>query len=191
LGRAKGVDITKVGSGNAGTTNALRAMGKKAGAIVFICDILKCVIAILLMRLLLGHGDLAMCKTLGLLTGMGCVLGHNFPFYMHFKGGKGIACSFAVILMYNWIVALVALAAFIVILYVTEYVSLGSVVCVTFALIAMILMAIANPYALTLSQRIISIITWTVMGGMAIYRHRANIDRLIHHRENKTRLFKK
>ena len=92
-GKMHGIDIRTQGSGNAGTTNALRVLGKKAGAITFLGDALKCVAAVLLVQALFGasHGDIR--PLLALYAGAGVILGHNFPFYLGFKGGKGIAAS--------------------------------------------------------------------------------------------------
>ncbi len=92
-GRIKGIDIREHGSGNAGTTNALRVLGKKAGLIVFLGDVAKTVLAVLLVRLLFGrrYGD--MLPLLGMYAAAGAILGHNFPVQLGFKGGKGIACT--------------------------------------------------------------------------------------------------
>ena len=92
-GRMQGIDIRTQGSGNAGTTNALRVLGKKAGAITFVGDACKCIAAILLVRLLFSGSYPDMVPLLCVYTGAGVVLGHNFPFYLNFKGGKGIAAS--------------------------------------------------------------------------------------------------
>ena len=89
-GKANHMDIRQYGSGNAGSTNVLRVMGKKAGAIVFLGDFFKAVFAMAVCRLLFkGNADVDL---LALYAGLGVTLGHNFPFYLKFKGGKGIAC---------------------------------------------------------------------------------------------------
>ena len=95
-GRMKGIDIREHGSGNAGATNALRTLGKKAGAITFFGDCFKCVFAVVTVRLLFAdYGDPGenMGVLLGMYASMGVILGHNFPFYLGFKGGKGIAAT--------------------------------------------------------------------------------------------------
>jgi glycerol-3-phosphate acyltransferase PlsY len=92
-GKMHGIDIRESGSGNSGTTNALRVLGKQAGLIVLIGDIGKCIIACLLCRFLFGSRLPDMELLLVLYTGVGVILGHNFPFYMNFKGGKGIAAT--------------------------------------------------------------------------------------------------
>ena len=97
-GKAKGIDIRKYGSGNAGTTNALRVLGTKAGLIVLAGDCLKCIIAVCITRALFSTGHPENIYLLCLYTGAGAVIGHNFPFYMGFKGGKGIAATAGLIL---------------------------------------------------------------------------------------------
>ena len=92
-GRLHGIDIRKCGSGNAGTTNMLRTLGTKAGAITLLGDAFKCVIAVLVVRMLFAGKYPDMLPLLSIYTAAGVVLGHNFPFYMNFKGGKGIAAT--------------------------------------------------------------------------------------------------
>ena len=92
-GKTQGVDIRKMGSGNAGSTNALRTMGIKAGMITLLGDCFKCVIAVLVVRGIYGQSHADILPLLSLYTGFGAVLGHNFPFYLKFKGGKGIAVT--------------------------------------------------------------------------------------------------
>ena len=114
VGLIKHRDIRKYGSGNSGTTNAMRVFGKKAGCIVFVGDFLKCIAACALVRWAapkLGYSDEQM--VLMLYAGLGCVLGHNFPFYLNFKGGKGIAASWALSMMVDWRLGLVSIVVFI------------------------------------------------------------------------------
>ena len=92
-GKTKGIDIRKEGSGNAGTTNSLRVLGPKAGLITFLGDLFKAIFAVLLVKLLFIDQYPSLLKVLELYAGFGAVLGHNFPFYLGFKGGKGIACT--------------------------------------------------------------------------------------------------
>lgn len=89
-GKTQHVDIRKQGSGNAGTTNALRTLGWKAGAVTFLGDCFKCVAAVVLVYFLFGRTDPEMFPVYAMYAGMGAVMGHNYPFYMNFKGGKGI-----------------------------------------------------------------------------------------------------
>lgn len=122
-GRLKGVDIRKYGSGNAGTTNALRVLGKKAGLIVFLGDFLKGIVACSLTHVILGQLGIGNAYMFVLYTGLGVVLGHNFPFYMQFKGGKGIAASGGMIVgLWDWRLVVILLAAFIISVVITRYV---------------------------------------------------------------------
>ena len=125
-GKKNGVDLRKKGSGNAGTTNALRTMGWKAGAVTLLGDCFKCVAAVVVVHLIYGKTHTDMMPLLSMYAGMGAVLGHNYPFYLKFKGGKGIAATAGLIISTTniWIV-LICLAAFIAIVAATRYVSLG------------------------------------------------------------------
>lgn len=116
LGKIKGLDIRKKGSGNAGASNALILFGKLAGALCAVLDIAKTFGVILLTGALFPHFSLAFA-----VTSVFCILGHIFPFYMHFKGGKGLACLGGMVLAYDWRVLLVLLAVEIVILLITGY----------------------------------------------------------------------
>ena len=100
-GKLHGIDIREHGSGNAGTTNTLRVLGTKAGVIVLVGDILKCMIAIFLCRYVFSASHPDMVYLLQMYTAAGVILGHNFPFYMHFKGGKGIAATAGLILSFH------------------------------------------------------------------------------------------
>ena len=100
-GKLHGIDIKKHGSGNAGTTNTLRVLGKKAGAIVLICDMVKCGLAMMLVRFLFKESYSDILPLLALYAAAGTILGHDFPFYLGFKGGKGIACTAGLIVFYH------------------------------------------------------------------------------------------
>lgn len=124
VGRISNVDLRQYGSGNLGTTNALRVLGKKAGAITFVCDILKSVVGFLLCKMLFKEIELA-----GLYGCVGVILGHDFPFYLNFKGGKGIACMIGLVLclsMTTWYLPTFAFGIGIICIAATRYVSLGS-----------------------------------------------------------------
>ena len=126
-GRVHGIDIRKYGSGNSGSTNALRVMGKKAGLTVFAGDFLKTVIPCMAVRCIFkNQPDYAYVYMLYI--GLGAILGHNYPFYLHFKGGKGIAATAGIIFSIDWRLTVLCLAVFILIVAVTRYVSLGSLV---------------------------------------------------------------
>ena len=125
-GKAHGIDIRQYGSGNSGTTNALRVLGTKAGLIVFAGDCLKCIAAVWIVRLAFGpsHGDII--YLLCLYTGAGAILGHNYPFYMGFKGGKGIAATAGMILSFHPYFIIMGVVLFFGTFLTTHLVSLGS-----------------------------------------------------------------
>ena len=124
--RSKHMDIRNYGSGNSGSTNVLRVMGKKAGLIVFLGDAGKMIAACLITRVLFRSQPELLYVYL-LYTGFGVILGHNFPFYMEFKGGKGIAASAGLLASTDWRVMLVCLVVFVAAVAITRYVSLGSI----------------------------------------------------------------
>ncbi len=162
-------DIRNHGSGNAGTTNVLRTYGKGPAAIVFILDILKGVIAVILARLILNDA-IYDCG-----AALGAVLGHNFPLYYGFRGGKGVATSFAVLLALQWQTALVAFCVFLIVVLITKYVSLSSICASIGAIAASFIFCGLDAFS----------IFCTVIGLLCIYRHRSNIKRLIQGNENK------
>lgn len=139
LGKMKGIDIRDYGSGNSGTTNVSRVLGKKAGIMVYIGDCLKAVICCIVLRLIFMQICPDLVGLLSLYAGFGVVLGHNYPFYMKFKGGKGIAAtSGAVIAFGDWRVIIICLAVFAVTVLTTKYMSFASLSVVTCFLINMI-----------------------------------------------------
>lgn len=170
-------DLRTVGSKSTGATNALRTMGLKGGAVTFFGDVLKAVVAVLLGGLITGSLEGK------LLAGLFVILGHNWPCFFGFKGGKGVASSVGVMLITFPIPALVCYVLTIALIYVTRYVSLGSMFLLTlFAILVDVFQAQGNPY----------VIVWTiVLAVLCIWRHRANINRLIRHEENKISFHKK
>ena len=180
VGKFMKVDLREHGSGNLGSTNALRVLGKKAGLITFISDIMKSILSYILCRLIFGNNIGAIAGIYGC---SGAVLGHNFPFYLNFKGGKGIAVMVGMILslsMLNYKVAIISFAIGTIGLL-TKYVSLGS-----------ILFSIAIPFSLyILGFENEYIIVCIVLGLLAIYKHKSNIKRLINGTESKVDFSKK
>ena len=182
------VDIRKHGSGNAGTTNALRTLGWKAGAITFIGDCLKCVLAVLLVRFIFA--DSSHVELLAIYAGLGAVLGHNFPFYLNFKGGKGIASTVGLILAVNPVMFLIVAIVFIAIVWFTQYVSLGSIVIMVLFVIQVVIYGQMDGFSLTGGELYEFYAIAIVLAALAIWRHRANIKRLVNGTENKTDLRK-
>lgn len=185
-GRMHGIDIREHGSGNAGTTNALRTLGKKAGLITLLGDALKCVLAVLLAHLLFEKSHPDTIKLLGLYAAAGTILGHNFPFYLKFKGGKGIAATAGLLASFDIRLALVALTVFAATFLISHYVSLGSLlVYVTFAVGAVIMgqMGVFGMEQRYLNELYAVILALAVL---AFWKHRSNIGRLFSGKENKT-----
>jgi len=172
--RLFGEDVRTKGSGNAGTTNMLRNYGKKAAVLTLGGDILKAIIACCIGYFALGIEG-------AYLAGMFAVLGHMFPIYYHFKGGKGVATTAAMILMTNPVIFLIILVIFAVIVIGTRFVSLASIMC-------------ALLWPLILSRIEGSGTTFLIAFAVAvlvIFMHRANIMRLLHGKENKISFGKK
>ena len=179
VGKMHHIDIRKAGSGNSGSTNALRVMGLKAGLMTFAGDVLKCFAAVLIVRAIY-HGS-NILPLLMMYAGAGVTLGHNFPFYLHFKGGKGIAVSAAVIVVSNLhpVFIGVGLAVFILVVAVTRYVSLGSLIVVWYIPIFTLL------YYRESDLFPVILIVSLLFTILAYIKHKANIIRLIHGTENK------
>lgn len=190
-GRLHGIDIRKCGSGNAGATNALRTLGLKAGLITFLGDSLKCVLAVLIVRAIYGGSHADSIRLLGLYASAGTILGHNFPFYLKFQGGKGIAATAGLLLAFDWRLVLAALVVFVAVFALTHYVSLGSLCVYVVFVVGTILMGenglLHAPAAVCHEMYAVAF----ALAVMAFWRHRANISRLLHGEENKTFLHKK
>lgn len=190
-GKMHGIDIREHGSGNAGTTNALRTLGTKAGLITFAGDCLKCIAAVLVVNLLYRSGHPDHIKLFGLYAAAGTILGHNFPFYLGFRGGKGIAATAGLIASFDLRIGVVALSAFIIVFLVTHYVSLGSIVVYIVLMSGTLLLGQMGRINVTADclYELYGVVAFLTV--MALYRHRANIGRLLHGNENKTYLKKK
>lgn len=184
-GRSKGIDIRTQGSGNPGTTNSLRVLGPKAGAVTFLGDLCKAMFAVLAAYLLFRERYPEAVRVLELYAGFGAVLGHNFPFYLNFQGGKGIACTSGVILAVCPLAAPLCLFLFIVIVAVTRYVSLGSVIVLVTYLIQAIVFGQLGYLNVADNELIEFYIVSACFAAMGIWRHRANIVRLLNGTENK------
>ena len=186
-GKLHGIDIREYGSGNAGTTNALRVLGKKAGAVVFLGDLFKSVIACSITHIIMNALGVENVYLFVIYTAAGVVLGHNFPFYMQFKGGKGIAASGGMIVgLWDWRLVVILLAAFIISVVITRYVSVGSLTIMIGFFVLYTVFAIHGDYNFTSNSKMIEgIVLAAVIAGMAVIRHLPNIKRLIAGTENK------
>ena len=171
--RLAGVDIRTQGSGNAGSTNVLRTLGKKAGALTFIGDVLKGLIAVLIARFI-AYGVNLDDTTCAYIAVVAVVLGHNYPVFLGFKGGKGVATSLGSMLGMNPLVALLCLGFFIIIVAITKYVSLGSMLGIGLSPVIMMINHNTKGVLVTLFLTISVAIT-----------HKENIKRLLNGTERK------
>lgn len=168
VSRRSGHNLRTEGSHNTGASNALRVLGLKGGAIVFAGDVCKAAAAVLIGQALCGHEG-------GLVAGLFVVLGHNWPVFFGFQGGKGIACSVAVLLLTFFWQGLTAALICLLVIYITRYISLGSM---TMLLVFFLLLLFTEP--------IWPAAVWAfVLLALGVYRHRGNIERLRSGTENK------
>lgn len=184
-GRMHGIDIREHGSGNAGTTNALRVLGKKAGLVVFLGDVAKTVLAVLAVRLLFAGKYPDMLPLLGMYAAAGAILGHNFPVQLGFKGGKGIACTAGLCVTLGPIVCGLEALTFLLAVGLTRYVSLGSILVVIELVIDLVVLGQRGYYGMSQAHLTEFYLVCAALSCMAIYRHRANIGRLLNGTENK------
>jgi acyl phosphate:glycerol-3-phosphate acyltransferase len=176
IAKARGVDIRAVGSGNIGATNVGRALGKKWGFFVFGLDVLKGLIPTMIARHL--HGDEAGLAVV--LTGFAAIAGHNWPVYLKFRGGKGVATSCGVFLAIFWQGVLIAFGLWVVVVAISRMVSLGSILA-SLGLLASAFMLQGEPLG-----RGLYVTLFAGLGALlSIIRHRANIGRILNGTENR------
>jgi len=179
-----GIDIREHGSGNAGATNAFRILGKKAGCGVMLADMLKGFLAVKLSLLSPLHYPSEPFVNLQIFLGLAAVVGHIFPIWAEFRGGKGIATLFGMILSIQPLVAVSLVAVFILMLFLTRYVSLSSITAsIAFPLLIIFIFNNAEE----LSYRLFAIAT----AFLVVFTHYKNISRLLHGNENKVPFFRK
>ncbi|MBO5091942.1 MAG: glycerol-3-phosphate 1-O-acyltransferase PlsY [Clostridia bacterium] len=174
ISKLRGKDVRECGSGNAGATNMTRVYGKKIGILTFVGDALKAVLSCIIGIVLVGSLG-------GFVAGFFCVVGHAFPVYFKFKGGKGVACMAAVVLVTSPVCFLILLAIYIVLLLGFKMVSFASVMTV---IIYPFLLSSTNGYGL-------QIIVALFCSILVVFLHRENIARIFHHEEPKISLGKK
>ena len=180
-----GFDVREKGSGNAGTTNMLSSVGKKAAAITLICDILKGVISIAI-AIIVGSIVKNLDKELLLqIAGIAVVLGHTFPIFFGFKGGKGVATSLGVLLISNWQIGLICLVFAIVLMALTRMVSLGS--CAAAVLFPVLTLFINQHYTVLTDGKNgrVYFVYSVILAIIVLYNHRSNIKRILNGTENK------
>ena len=181
-----GFDVREKGSGNAGTTNMLRSVGKKAAALTLLCDILKGVVAI---GIAIIAGNIIKNLDKALLVQMAAiavVLGHTFPIFFQFKGGKGVATSLGVLLLVNWKIGLICLVFALALIFLTRMVSLGSVGAAI--LYPVLVLFIHTNY--TVSEGSGYLIFSIILAVIVAFNHRTNIKRLMNGTENRISLKK-
>ena len=176
-------DIRKYGSGNAGTTNMARVFGANAGVVTLVLDMLKGILAVCIAGWIYGFSF--EFTHLRMWAGIGAILGHNYPFYLKFKGGKGIATSIGIWLAIDLRVFFFGFITSIPLLIATKYVSLASMTAMTVAFIASCFFYAGKPHG----TEVILLAAFIMVS--ALIRHHANIDRLIHVKENKFSFKKK
>lgn len=195
IGKLNGIDIREYGSKNAGTTNVLRTMGAKFGILVFIGDALKCILAVEICRLIFKNSCADTINLLKLYGAFGTILGHNFPFYMKFKGGKGIAATAGLIISLGPPFVLLGFIAFFTVYFLTYYVSLGSILLYVSLFVEIIIFGELGYFNFPpeIARRTLNefYIVFAILFVLALLRHKENIKRLIHKTERKTYVFGK
>ena len=177
-----GFDVREKGSGNAGSTNVLRAVGAKAAVITLICDILKGIVAVLV-AVIVGNIVQNVDKALLVqLAGIFVILGHTFPIFFGFKGGKGVATAVGVLLITNWQIGLICLVFGIVIIAITQMVSLGSIgAAILFPIITLFI----GQHFIVAESGIKYFIFSLIVAAVVIFNHRENIKRIMNGTENR------
>lgn len=181
-GRFQNIDIREHGSGNAGTTNTLRTLGWKSGLITLLGDCFKCVAAVMIAKALFpGEAE----NLYGIYAALGVILGHNYPFYLKFQGGKGIASTAGLIISTNWFMVLSCASIFGLAVGITKYVSLGSILVMIAYIVQIFIFGQMGVFELSGSLLHEYYIIALFLTVMAIFRHRKNIVRLLNGTENK------
>lgn len=180
-----GYDIRQKGSGNAGTTNMLRNLGKKYAAITLICDVLKGVVAIVIAIIvgnILGDTNKALLVQI---AGVAVVIGHTFPMFFGFKGGKGVATSLGILLMTNWQLGLICLVFALVLMALTRVVSMGSIAAAI--LYPILTLFVGGGHYIVESSGLGNgyFIYSVILAVIVIFNHRENIKRILSGTENK------
>lgn len=187
-GKLHGIDIRNYGSGNAGTTNTLRTLGTKAGLIVLFGDIMKCILSVVLASAIFGKTHPDTIYLLKIYAAAGAILGHNFPFYLGFKGGKGIAATAGMILSFHPYLIPMGVIIFFGIFFTTHYVSLGSLLVYAGFMIELIVLGQMGTFGMPQAALNEMYVVAGFLTVMAYYKHKDNIKRLLGGTERKTYL---
>lgn len=187
-GRLHGIDIRNYGSGNAGTTNTLRVFGTKAGLLVLLGDIMKCILAVVITGVIFGDSHPDMVYLLKMYAAAGAIIGHNFPFYLKFKGGKGIAATAGLILSFHPYLIPMGVILFFGAFFITHYVSLGSLLVYAGFMIELVVLGQMGIFGMTQALLTEMYVIAGLLTIMAYWKHRENIKRLLSGSERKTYL---
>lgn len=190
LGKLKGIDIRQYGSRNTGATNSLRVMGTGAGIIVLLGDVLKAIIPCLVVRFLYASKP-EIQSLMVLWMGLGAMIGHDFPFYLGFQGGKGVATTVGILLVLHFKLGLAWIGVFMVVAVLFRYVSLASITAMLFLAGAIVVGAGNGLFGLGEAYRTEFVVAGLVIPLLSIWRHRTNIVRLLKGEENRLKLFTK
>jgi glycerol-3-phosphate acyltransferase PlsY len=181
VAKSQGIDIRQHGSKNIGATNVLRVMGKKCGYLVFFCDAFKGFLAVRLGIFLAALGGIDPSVG-GVVAAISCILGHNYTFWLGLKGGKGIATSGGVVLaLFPWFIVLIVALVWVAVFFLSRYVSLASI-CAAVSL--PVSLALMIPWANTKNVWVLVLFS-VLAGGLAVWRHRTNISRLLNGTESR------
>ena len=183
--KSQGVDIYKQGSGNPGSTNIGRTLGKRAGATVLLLDIAKCIVPILMMHMILKPIGEDEATLITVFTGFGAILGHDFPFLPRFHGGKGIACTGALIIAFDWRMAILLLLLFVVIAKTTGYVSVGSICGISMLFVLTAVFGYLGFLPMSMKIYPIVLTVFFLIAVLGVWQHRSNLKRLQNGTESK------
>lgn len=187
-GKLHGIDIRNYGSGNAGTTNTLRVFGTKAGLLVLLGDIMKCILAVVITGVIFGDSHPDMVYLLKMYTAAGAIIGHNFPFYLKFKGGKGIAATAGLILSFHPYLIPMGIVLFFGAFFITHYVSLGSLLVYAGFMVELVVLGQMGIFGMSQALLLEMYAIAAFLTVMAYWKHRENIKRLLSGTERKTYL---
>lgn len=182
-----GFDVREKGSGNAGSTNVLRTVGKKAAVLTLVCDILKGIVAVLISIVVGKIAKDCSPAILVEIAALAVVIGHTFPIFFEFRGGKGVATSLGLVLIINWKIGLICLVFALALMIITRMVSLGSISAAV--LFAVLTLFIRDSYIVAYESSYI--IFGILLAALVIFNHRSNLKRIISGTENKLNFSKK
>lgn len=185
IGKSKDVDIRTQGSGNVGTTNTMRILGIRVGAITLLLDSMKCMVAVLIVWALFHTRQPEHIRLLMLYGALGAILGHDFPVFMKFKGGKGIAASFGMLLVLYPQFLPVCVLLFAISVGLTRFVSLGSIMAAVAVIVQVIVFGQMGLLSYATGDLLEAQIITVGIGVLAIFLHKSNIKRLLSGTENK------